>query len=161
MTINNKMCHPPSLICSQYSRQRNNKKFSTNLLGAFSMSKRRSKHTLDERIEAVLRVIEGRMSTSKIAKEYFVYHTARKYNVSYQQVYSWTRKYEKGGEQVLHDRCGKTLESKQTLTEDEKLQLHIKELEHRNKYLEAKNGLLKKLKEVERRMGLRDKKIFS
>lgn len=42
------------------------------------------------------------------------------------------------------------------LTEEEKLQLRIKELEHRNQYLEAENGLLKKLKEIERGMGLRD-----
>ncbi|RFA31826.1 hypothetical protein CAI16_19730 [Virgibacillus dokdonensis] len=39
------------------------------------MSKRRSKHTLDERIEAVLRVIEGMASVSTIAKEYSVDRT--------------------------------------------------------------------------------------
>src|SRR5690625_4371799 len=77
-----------SMICSQYSRQRNNKKFSTTLLGAFSMSKRRSKHTLDERIEAVLRVIEGRVSVSKIAKEYSVDRTT---------INLWVRKYEADG----------------------------------------------------------------
>ncbi len=41
-------------------------------------------------------------------------------------------KYQQDGEQGLHDRRGKTLESKQNLTEEEKLQLRIKELEHRN-----------------------------
>ena len=231
------------------------------------MSKRRSKHTLNERIEAVLRVMEGSTSVSRIAKEYAVDRTtinlwvrkykadgidglkdsrtwkgysseqkreavdfylngegslrttcekfnisshsvlrqwinqytsgkeikstskgrgtvtkgrktnlqerieivqytiandrdyrgaAEKYSVSYQQVYSWVRKYEKSGEQGLQDRRGKTLESKQQLTEEEKLQLRIKELKHRNQYLEAENGLLKKLKEIERGMGLRD-----
>ena len=92
-----------------------------------------------------------------IANDLNYQEASEKYQVSYQQVYSWVHKYQRDGEQGLHDRRGKTLESKQNLTEDEKLQLRIKELEHRNKYLEAENGLLKKLKEVERRMGLRDK----
>ncbi len=56
-------------------------------------------------------------------------------------MYSWVRKYEKDGEQGLQDRRGKTLESKHSLTEEEKLQLRIKEPEHRNQYLEAQNGL--------------------
>ena len=91
-----------------------------------------------------------------IANEYNYQDAAEKYRVSYQQAYSWVRKYEKDGEQSLHDRRGKSLESKPNLTDEEKLQLRIKELEHRNQYLEAENGLLKKLKEIERGMGLRD-----
>lgn len=96
------------------------------------------KTTLNERLE---------IAQYTIANDFNYHEASVKYQVSYQQ----------DGEQGLHDRRGKTLESKQNLTEDEKLQLRIKELEHRNKYLEAENGLLKKLKEVERRMGLRDK----
>lgn len=52
------------------------------------MSKRRSKHTLDERIEAVLRVIEGRTSVSTIAKEYSVDRTT---------INLWVSKYEADG----------------------------------------------------------------
>lgn len=80
------------------------------------------------------------------------YHgAAEKYAVSYQQVYSWVKKYESGGTTALQDRRGKGLASKETLTDEEQLQLKIKELEHRNQYLEAESGLLKKLKAIERR----------
>jgi len=99
----------------------------------------------------------ARYTRGVIANDFNYHEATEKYQVSYQQVYSWVRKYQQDGKQGLHDRRGKTLESKEHLhTEDELLQLRIKELEHRNKYLEAENGLLKKLKEVERGMGLRD-----
>ena len=113
--------------------------------GRGTMTKGR-KTTLQERIEIV---------QYTIANERNYHEAAEKYNVSYQQVYSWVRKYEEDGEQGLQDLRGKTLESKTSLTEEEKLQLRIKELEHRNQYLEAENGLIKKLKEIERGMGLR------
>ncbi|MCF3945060.1 transposase, partial [Oceanobacillus sp. APA_J-2(6-2)] len=70
--------------------------------------------------------------------------------------YSWVRKYQQDGERALQDRRGKSLDSKPVLTEEEKLQLRIQELKHRNQYLEAENGLLKKLKEIERGMGRED-----
>ncbi len=114
--------------------------------GRETMTKGR-KTTLQERIEIV---------QYTIANEHNYHEAAKKYNVSYQQVYSWLRKYEKDGKQGLQDRRGKTLETKASFTEEEKLQLRIKELEHRNQYLEAENGLLKKLKEIERGMGQRD-----
>jgi len=76
---------------------------------------------------------------------------ADKYQVSYQQVYQWVQKYEKNGEEGLIDRRGRGLSSKSNLTDEEKLQLENKALEERNKYLEAEIGLLKKLKEIERR----------
>ena len=49
---------------------------------------------------------------------------------------------------------GHNLASKSNLTLEEELQLKLKELEQRNKYLEAEVGLLKKLKEIERRENL-------
>lgn len=66
-------------------------------------------------------------------------------------MYSWVRKFEKEGAQGLVDRRGKGLESKPNLTEAEELQLKIKQLEERNRYLEMENGLLKKLEEIKRR----------
>ncbi|WP_420851749.1 IS3 family transposase [Oceanobacillus jeddahense] len=103
--------------------------------GSVKMSERR-KTTFKERIEIVQYAIANDLNYQQAAE---------KYGVSYQQVYSWVRKYRKDGEQALQDRRGKTLESKPNLTEEEKLQLRIKELEHRTQYLEAENGLLKKL----------------
>ncbi|GAB3790373.1 hypothetical protein GCM10028868_02900 [Virgibacillus kimchii] len=105
------------------------------------------KTTFQERIEIV---------QYTIANDFNYQEAIEKYRVSYQQVYSWVRKYQQDGEQALQDRRGKTLESKSTLTKEEEFQLRIKELEHRNQYLEAENGLLKKLKEIERRSGMRD-----
>ncbi|TFD94488.1 IS3 family transposase [Jeotgalibacillus sp. R-1-5s-1] len=95
------------------------------------------KTTLQERIEIV---------QYAIAHDLDYHGAAEKYQVSYQQVYGWVRKYQADGEIGLHDRRGKTLESKSNLTEVEKLKLRIKELDHRNRYLETENGLLKKLK---------------
>nr|WP_239581707.1 helix-turn-helix domain-containing protein [Jeotgalibacillus terrae] len=105
------------------------------------------KTTFEERIEIV---------QFAIAHDLDYHGAAEKYQVSYQQVYGWVRKYQADGETGLHDRRGKTLESKSNLTEVEKLQLRIKELDHRNQYLEAENGLLKKLKEIERRDRMRE-----
>ena len=74
-----------------------------------------------------------------------------KLGVSYQQVYSWVRKFEKDGSQGLLDRRGKGLESRSNLTEAEQLQLKIKQLEECNRLLEIEVDLLKKLEEVKRR----------
>ena len=76
---------------------------------------------------------------------------ADKYQVSYQQVYQWVQKYEKNGPDGLIDRRRRGLSSKPNLTDEERSQLRIKELEERNQHLEAEVGLLKKLKEIERR----------
>ena len=103
--------------------------------------------TLKERME---------VAQYTISNNYNYQEAAEKYQVSYQQVYSWVRKYERDGEQGLEDRRGKTLESKTELTEEEKLQLRVKELEYRNQYLETENGLLKKLEEVERGLKQRE-----
>lgn len=105
------------------------------------------KTTLQERIEIV---------QFAIAHDLDYHRAAEKYQVSYQQVYGWVRKYQADGETALHDRRGKSLESKPDLTEVEKLKLRIKELDHRNQYLETENGLLKKLKEIERRDRMRE-----
>jgi len=105
------------------------------------------KTTFEERIEIV---------QFAIAHDLDYHGAAEKYQVSYQQVYGWVRKYKADGETALHDRRGKSLESKKDLTEVEKLKLRIKELDHRNQYLETENGLLKKLKEIERRDRMRE-----
>jgi len=136
----------PSVLRRWIKLYTSGKKIKSTDKGRVKMTKGR-KTTLRERIEIV---------QYTIANDRNYQEAADKYQVSYQQVYGWVRKYEKDGEQGLEDRRGKSLDSKPVLTEEEKLQLRIKELEHRNQYLEAENGLLKKLKEIERGMGLRD-----
>lgn len=72
------------------------------------------------------------------------------YEVSYQQVYSWARKYEKGGEKALYDRRGKDKEAV-ALTELDRLKLENRKLQKANRDLEVENAFLKKLEELERR----------
>lgn len=76
--------------------------------------------------------------------------TAGVYEVSYQQVYSWARKYEKGGEKALYDRRGKDKEAV-ALTELDCLKLENRKLQKANRDLEVENAFLKKLEELERR----------
>ncbi|KXU11072.1 Mobile element protein [Streptococcus gallolyticus] len=97
--------------------------------------------TFDERVEIVNFTIAHN-------KDYQA--AIEKYGISYQQVYSWVRKFEQEGSQGLLDRRGKGLETKPNLTPEEKLQLKIKQLEERNRYLEMELGLLKKLDDINR-----------
>ena len=107
-----------------------------------SRMKQGRKTSFEERVEIV---------NFTIAHEKNYQAAVEKYSVSYQQVYSWVKKFEKQGSQGLVDRRGKGLESKPNLTTEEELQLKIKQLEERNRYLEAEVGLLKKLEEIKRR----------
>lgn len=74
---------------------------------------------------------------------------ADKYDVSYQQVYQWVRKYKKDGINALKDGRGRK-KSVEELTPEEIIELKFKKLEAENKRLRAENALLKKLEELER-----------
>ncbi|WP_422677810.1 helix-turn-helix domain-containing protein [Bacillus smithii] len=76
--------------------------------------------------------------------------TAETFKISYQQIYSWTRKYEMNGSESLQERRGRK-KSLEEMTLEEKLKIKIKELEAKNEHLEMENAYLKKLKELERR----------
>lgn len=105
-----------------------------------SMTKSRST-TLEERIQVVLYCIENGKGYQKAADTY---------EVSYQQVYQWTKKYENGGEEALRDRRGRN-KVELELSSEEKIKLEMKNLERQNERLRAENGFLKKLEELERR----------
>jgi transposase len=113
---------------------------SHNSRGDKHMTKGR-KTTYEERVKIVSYCIENN-------NDYQL--AADKYQVSYQQVYSWIVKYKQGGTERLVDRRGKgkTLEG---LTETEKLAAQVRLLESENKRLQMENDFLKKLKEMERR----------
>jgi len=72
------------------------------------------------------------------------------YQVSYQQVYQWVKKYEFGGEIALKDSRGRK-KVEDELTSEDKSKLSIKKLEVENERLRAENAFLKKLEELERR----------
>ena len=105
-----------------------------------SMTKGRTT-TWDERIQIVLDCLKN-------GKNFQV--TAETYQVSYQQVYQWVKKYEDSGDEALKDKRGrKKVEAE--LSPEEKIQLEMKRLERENERLRAENLFLKKLEEIERR----------
>jgi len=99
------------------------------------------KTTLDERIEIVSFCVAN-------GKDYGL--AMEKFGVSYQQVYSWVRKYEGHGINGLMDRRGKR-KPLEAMSEVERLQAENKMLKAEIKRKEMENAILKKLQEIERR----------
>ena len=69
------------------------------------------------------------------------------YKVSYQQIYSWVRKYEASGVDGLVDRRGKT-KPVDELTETERLRQENRMLQAKLKDKEMEIALLKKLRDL-------------
>ena len=80
---------------------------------------------------------------------------ALKYKVSYQQVRTWTLRFEEMGEAGLEDRRGKRKKNQAPRTELEKAQIEIEQLKHKLYLAEMERDLLKKLDEIERRDAFR------
>ena len=81
--------------------------------------------------------------------------TALKYNVSYQQVYQWTKKFKKMGAAGLEDRRGKRLKDQTPRTREEELEIEVAKLKHELYLTQMERDLLKKLDEIERREAYR------
>lgn len=96
------------------------------------------KTTQEERTEIVAYCIEN-------GKDYGL--TMKKYGVSYQQIYSWVRKYEEKGAAGLTDRRGKA-KPEEELTETDRLRMENKILQAKLKDQEMEIAILKKLKEL-------------
>ena len=109
----------------------------TSAKGEIYMTKGR-KTTQEERAEIVAFCIEHN-------KDYGL--TVETYNVSYQQIYAWVRKYEEGGVDGLKDNRGRTKPADE-MTEVEKLKAEMKILEAKNRQLEIENAFIKKLQEL-------------
>ena len=105
--------------------------------GEIYMTKGR-KTTQEERVDIVAFCIEHN-------KDYGL--TVETYNVSYQQVYAWVRKFEEGGVDKLRDNRGRT-KPVEEMTESEKLKSEMKILEAKNRQLEIENEFIKKLQEL-------------
>ena len=80
---------------------------------------------------------------------------ALKHKVSYQQVRTWTLRYEEMGEAGLEDRRGKRKKDQTPRTELEAAQIEIEQLKHKLYMAEMERDLLKKLDEIERRDAFR------
>ena len=107
--------------------------------GGIYMTKGR-KTTLDERIEIVSHCIANNKDYGK---------TIEQYGISYNQIYEWVRKYEKGGVDRLIDQRGKR-KNEASMSEIEKLRARLKLKESENLRLVMENELLKKLAVLER-----------
>ena len=107
--------------------------------GEIYMTKGR-KTTQEERSQIVAFCIEH-------GKDYAL--TVETYQVSYQQIYSWVRKYEATGVDGLVDRRGKS-KPEDELTEAERLRQENRMLQAKLKDKEMEIALLKKLRELRR-----------
>ena len=97
--------------------------------------------TQEERIAIAKECIETGNNYGEIAV---------KYNVSYQQVYTWVKRYKKLGEAGLEDRRGKRIIQQEPRTELEKARQEIAILKRKLYLAEVERDLLKKLDELER-----------
>jgi len=106
--------------------------------------------------EGEIYMTKGRKSTQKErativafciehSKDYGL--TVETYKVSYQQIYTWVKKYEKKGVDGLTDRRGKA-KAESELTEEELLRAENKILQAKIKDQKMEIALLKKLKEL-------------
>ena len=99
------------------------------------------KTTFEERMEIVRYCLDNGRNYQR---------TAEVFAVSYQQVYGWTKKYDADGVHGLEDRRGRTKQEEE-LTNEEKLERRIQQIERENERLRAEILFLKKLEEIERR----------
>ncbi|MER2192196.1 MAG: IS3 family transposase [Solibacillus sp.] len=109
------------------------------------------KTTVEERIE----IVKACLANGKNYQE-----TAAQYEVSYQQVYQWVRKFEKDGEKALQDQRGRTKPAEERTPEDE-LRLKIQQMERENERLRAENLLPKKVRGNRKEVSLSKVRIQS
>lgn len=139
--------HKPSLLESWIKVYNAHGDFnSTKHSGGGSYMAHRRNTTQEERIQIVNDCINS-------DKNYGA--TAKKYNVSYQQVRSWVLRFEELGKAGLEDRRGRRKKDQTPRTDLEQAQIEIEQLKHKLYLAEMENRLLKKLDEVERRDAFR------
>ena len=110
--------------------------------GGGSHMKQGRSTTQEERVQIAKECLESGKNYGKIAL---------KYKVSYQQVRTWTLRFEELGEAGLEDRRGKRKKDQTPRTELEAAQIEIEQLKHKLYLAEMERDLLKKLEEIERR----------
>ena len=114
--------------------------------GGGSYMKQGRETTLEERIQIAKECIACGKNYGEMAL---------KFQVSYQQVRTWTLRFEQMGETGLQDRRGHRKKNQIPRTELAQAQIEIEQLKHKLYLAEMENALLKKLDEVERRDAFR------
>ena len=110
--------------------------------GGGSYMKQGRSTTKEERLQIVKECLENGRNYGEMVL---------KYHVSYQQVRTWTLRFEELGEAGLEDRRGKRKRNQTPRTELEAAQIEIEQLKHKLYLAEMERDLLKKLDEIERR----------
>lgn len=116
--------------------------YSVKFSGGGSYMKQGRDTTQEERIQIVRECLTSGKNYGEMAL---------KYKVSYQQIRSWTLRYEEMGASGLEDRRGKRKKDQAPRTEFEKAQIEIERLKEELRRSKMECGLLKKLNEVVRR----------
>lgn len=109
--------------------------------GALAFKEQQHNTTFEERITIVKDCLENGSNYGE---------TAIKYNVSYQQVYTWIHKFSQLGEAGLEDRRGRRTQNQEARSELEELKIKMAKLEHELYMTKMERDLLKKLEELER-----------
>lgn len=117
------------------------KDFGHNMSGGSRMKQRRET-TQEERIAIVKDCLKNGNNYGE---------TAIKYKISYQQAYTWVKKFKELGEAGLEDRRGQRTVAQEPRTELEELRVKMAQLEHELYMTQMERDLLKKLDELERR----------
>ena len=95
----------------------------------------------EEKLQAVLYCINHQLDYRQ---------TSEQYQIAYQQIYSWVKKYQEQGESGLIDRRGRR-KAVSEYSDEEKANARLRQLEAENKRLQMENDFLKKLNETEGR----------
>ena len=119
----------------------NGEDFSRKMSGGSRMKASRTT-TKEERIQIVKECIANGCNYGE---------AAIKYNVSYQQVYGWVKRFKELGEKGLEDRRGRRKADQEPRSEIEKLQIENERLKHELYMMKMERDLLKKVKELERK----------
>lgn len=131
----------PTTISKWILKYNSHEKIKPSGMGGNKIMTTGRKTTFAERIEIVKYCIEHQHDYNE---------TAIEYEVSYGQVYSWTKKYKEFGVEALRDKRGKRKIADE-MSEIEKLRAQNKLLEAQNKRQQMEIDFLKKLEEIERR----------
>lgn len=126
---------------SWIKKYNNHEELKASVTGGKSIMIKGRKTTYEERITIVQYCIENQNNYTE---------TADKFQVSYQQVYTWMKKYEELGIDGLLDRRGRT-KPVEEMSELERLRMENRLLKAQNKRQEMEMNFLKKLDEIERR----------
>ena len=119
----------------------NGEDFSQHKMSGGSHMKTSRATTKEERIQIVRECIANGCNYGECAI---------KYNVSYQQVYSWVKRFKDLGEAGLEDRRGRRKVDQEPRSEVEELKIKMAQLEHELYMTKMERDLLKKVKELER-----------